>query len=268
MDWSKYTGLTFEYPSDGVLLIRINRPHRNNAMDATLHTEVSRVWRDVEDDSDCRVAIITGVGKAFSAGGDFEMAEDAIGNYATVSRLYKEAADIVYDITNCSKPIISAINGVAVGAGLAVALMADISIIAENARFTDGHLKLGVAAGDHAPIIWPMLCGLARARYYLLTADFIDGKEAERIGLVSKCVADDELMASALQVAEKLAASSSSAMAATKRSLNHWVRAAGPIFESALGLEMLGFFSPDAREGLNAMKEKRPPQFGAAGGLQ
>ena len=268
MDWSKYTGLTFEYPSDGVLLIRINRPHRNNAMDATLHTEVSRVWRDVEDDSDCRVAIITGVGKAFSAGGDFEMAEDAIGNYATVSRLYKEAADIVYDITNCSKPIISAINGVAVGAGLAVALMADISIIAENARFTDGHLKLGVAAGDHAPIIWPMLCGLARARYYLLTADFIDGKEAERIGLVSKCVADDELMTTALQVAEKLAASSSSAITATKRSLNHWVRAAGPIFESALGLEMLGFFSPDAREGLNAMKEKRPPQFGAAGGIE
>src|SRR4030095_1463502 len=121
------------------------------------------------------------------------------------ARTSKEAADIVYNIANLDKPVISAINGVAVGAGLAVALMADISIISETARLTDGHVRLGVGAGDHAMIIWPLLCGMAKAKYYLLTSDFIDGKEAERIGLVSMCVPPDEVLPRALEVANKLA---------------------------------------------------------------
>jgi len=266
MDWSTYTHLSFEYPADGVLLMRINRPDRNNAMDEILHTELSEVWHDIGRDRDCRAAVVTGAGRAFSAGGDFEMVEDTLGNHETVSRLFQEAAGIVYGITDCPKPVISAINGVAVGAGLAVALMADISIIAENARFTDGHVKLGVAAGDHAAIIWPLLCSLAKARYYLLTGDFIDGREAERIGLVSKCVPDDELLATALSIAGQLADGPAAAIAATKRTLNHWVRAAGPIFESSLALEMLGFFAPDAREGLSAMRDKRPPIFPSSNG--
>src|SRR5205814_4270485 len=104
-----------------------------------------------------------------------------MGNLEVVAQTMKEARDIVHNMINCDKPIISAINGVAVGAGLAVALLADISIIAEDARLTDGHVRLGVAAGDHACIIWPLLCGMAKAKYYLLTCDFIDGREAERI---------------------------------------------------------------------------------------
>src|ERR1700733_13850143 len=228
MDWSAYSRLTFDYPSDGVLLIKINRPDRLNAMDPTLHTELSKVWLDVDRDDECRVAIVTGEGKAFSAGGDFEMVEDTLGSFTVVSRLLKEAGDIVHNITNCSKPIISAINGTAVGAGLAVALTADISIAAENARLTDGHLKLGVAAGDHAAIIWPLLCGLAKARYYLLTGTFIDGREAERIGLVSLCTSREDLMPTALKVAAGLASGPRDAIAATKRTLNHWVRAAAP----------------------------------------
>jgi enoyl-CoA hydratase len=266
MDWSTYTRLTFDYPTDGVVFMRINRPEQNNAMDPTLHTELSTVWQDVARDTDCRAVVVTGVGRAFSAGGDFDMVEDTLDNHRTVSRLLHEAAAIVYGITDCPKPVISAINGVAVGAGLAVALMADISIIAEGARFTDGHVKLGVAAGDHAAIIWPLLCGLAKARYYLLTGDFIDGREAERIGLVSKCVPDDELLPTALDVAGRLAAGSAGAIAATKRTLNHWVRAAGPIFESSLALEMLGFFAPDAREGLAAIRDKRSPVFPSSNG--
>jgi enoyl-CoA hydratase len=261
MDWSAYSRLTFDYPCDGVLLIKINRPERLNAMDSQLHTELSRVWLDVDKDDECRAVVVTGEGRAFSAGGDFEMVEDTLGNFGTVSRLLKEAAEIVYNITNCTKPVISAINGTAVGAGLAVALTADISIAAEHARLTDGHLKLGVAAGDHAAIIWPLLCGMAKARYYLLTSDFIDGREAERIGLVSKCTPDDELLPTALRVAADLAVGSRQAIAATKRTLNHWVRAAAPIFESALAMEMLGFFSDDAREGLDAMRDKRRPKF-------
>jgi enoyl-CoA hydratase len=176
----------------------------------------------------------------------------------------KEAGDIVYNIANLDKPVISAINGTAVGAGLAVALMADISIIAEDARLTDGHLRLGVGAGDHAAIIWPLLCGLAKAKYYLLTADFIDGKEAERIGLVSLCVPRDQVLPRALAVGTKLATGPQLAVRWTKRALNHWVRQAGPIFDHSLALEMLGFFTDDMREGLKALQEKRPPAFPSA----
>ncbi|MFF2167440.1 enoyl-CoA hydratase/isomerase family protein [Streptomyces sp. NPDC058175] len=268
MDWSSYRHLTFEYPDDGILLIKINRPDRLNAMNAPLHTELSQVWLDVDKDDDCRAVVITGEGKAFSAGGDFEMVEATLGSYQTVTRLFKEAGDLVHNITDISKPVISAINGTAVGAGLAVALTADISIMSETARFTDGHHKLGVAAGDHAAFIWPLLCGMAKARYYLLTNDFIDGREAERIGLVSKCAPADEVLPEALRVAAKLAAGPRHATAATKRTLNHWLRQATPIFENALALEMLQFFSDDAREGYEAMREKRAPKFPSNRGAQ
>ena len=129
---------------------------------------------------------------------------------------------------NLDKPIISAINGVAVGAGLVVALLADISIMSENARITDGHTRLGVVAGDHAAIVWPLLCGMAKAKYYLLTCDFIDGREAERIGLVSLCVPPAELLPKAFEVADKLATGAQQAIRWTKRSLNNWLRMAGP----------------------------------------
>jgi len=152
----------------------------------------------------------------------------------------------------------------AVGAGLAVALLADISIAATDARITDGHLRLGVGAGDHAAIIWPLLCGLAKAKYYLYTAEFLDGAEAERIGLVSQAVAPDELMAKALAVATNLANAPQYALRWTKRSLNHWVRSAAPIFEASLALEMLNLFDEDVIEGATAIKEKRPARFPSA----
>ena len=139
--------------------------------------------------------------------------------------------------------------------------MADISIIAEGVRFTDGHVKLGVAAGDHAAMLWPMMCGLAKARYYLLTSDFIEAEEAERIGLVSKCVPADQLMDDALALAARLAAGPQTAIRFTKRSLNHWIRNVAPIFENSLALEILNFFGPDIAEGHAALVEKRVPQF-------
>jgi enoyl-CoA hydratase len=176
----------------------------------------------------------------------------------------REAADLVYNIINLDKPVISAINGVAVGAGLVVALLADVSIISETARFTDGHTRLGVAAGDHAAIIWPLLCGMAKAKYYLLTSDFIDGREAERIGLVSRCVPADKLMETALAVAEGLAGGSQPAIRFTKRALNNWLRQAGPIFDHSLALEMLCFGFEDVKEGARAIREKRPPSFPSA----
>src|SRR3984957_6344358 len=246
---------------DGILLITINRPDVLNATNARLHWELSRVWKDIDDDPETNAVIITGKGRAFSAGGDLDMIEAMKGNHANISQAMREAGDIVYNLVNCEKIIISAINGVAVGAGLAVAFMADITIASEAMRITDGHLRLGVAAGDHAVILWPLLCGLAKAKYYLITADFIDGKEAERIGLVSLCVPADKLMDKAFEVARKVARGPQQAARLTKRALNNWVKTFGPHFDASLAFEMLGFFSADVTEGVAAVKEKRPPVF-------
>lgn len=261
MDWKRYEHLSMSYPSDGVLLITLNRPEALNAMNPRMHTELCDVWHDVERDDDTRAVVLTGAGRAFSAGGDLAMFEDALGNYEVVHQLLDEASGIVLNISDCSKPVVSAINGVAVGAGLAAALTADISVMASSARLSDGHITIGVAAGDHAAFIWPMLCSLAKARYYLMTADFIGGEEAERIGLVTHCVPDDEVLDRALAIGAKLAAGPRDAIATTKRTLNYWARAATPMFESALARELLGFFSDDAKEGLAALKEKRSPDF-------
>lgn len=263
-DYSKYQHLLIERKENGILLITINRPEVLNATNERLHWELGKIWLDVHEDPETRVAVVTGAGKAFSAGGDLGDMAKRGKDHKEIARVMQEAGDIVYNIVNCDKPIISAINGVAVGAGLAVALMADISIISETARFTDGHLRLGVGAGDHAVILWPLLCGMAKAKYYLLTADFIDGKEAERIGLVSLCAPADQVMPKAMEVAEKLATGGQYAIRWTKRSLNNWIRLAGPTFDYSLALEMLSFFSDDVAEGLQAVQQKRAPQFPSA----
>jgi enoyl-CoA hydratase len=260
----RYPGLRAERLDHGVLLLTIDRPERYNATDGPLHRALGQVWRDVHDDPDVRVAVLTGAGQAFSAGGDLDWITEQVGDYARTAEVLREAADLVRNMVECEKPIVSAINGVAVGAGLAAALMADISIIAEDARLTDGHVRLGVAAGDHAALVWPLLCGMAKAKYYLLTADFLDGREAERIGLVSKAVPAADVLPTALDVAERLARGPQDAIRFTKRSLNHWLHQAMPHFEASLGLEMLTFLGPDAAEGVAALREKRPPSFPSA----
>jgi enoyl-CoA hydratase len=152
-------------------------------------------------------------------------------------------------------------DGVAVGAGLVVGLLADVSIAARSARLIDGHTRIGLAAGDHAAIVWPLLCGLAKAKYHLLTNEPLSGEEAERIGLVSLCVPDEQLHDRALEVARQLAAGSETAIRWTKYALNNWLRAAGPIFDSSLALEFLGFTGADVVEGVAAVREKRKPKF-------
>jgi len=265
MNYADFQFLKFDAKPNGVLLITINRPEVMNATNGRLHWELTKVWGVVNDDPKTKVAVITGAGdRAFSAGGDLNWITDMVGNAATINNVMTEASDIVYNVMACEKPVISAINGVAVGAGLAVAMMADISIMAEEAKITDGHVKLGVAAGDHAAICWPLLCGMAKAKYYLMTAEFVSGKEAERIGLVSLCVPRAQLMDKAMEVADKLAAGSQQAIRFTKRSLNGWMNMARPIFESSLAMEMLCFLGEDAKEGVAAVKEKRAPQFPSA----
>jgi enoyl-CoA hydratase len=195
-----------------------------NATNDRLHWELTQLWGVVQQDAATKVIVVTGAGdRAFSAGGDLAMVEAMVGNPAKVAQVMQEASDIVYNMLACDKPIVSAINGTAVGAGLAVALLADVSIIAAEARLTDGHTRLGVGAGDHAAIVWPLLCGMAKAKYYLMTAEFIDGAEAERIGLVSLCTPRAKLMGRALAVATSLAQGSQPAIRATKKALNNWM---------------------------------------------
>lgn len=261
MSYSGYQRLSFDYPLPRVLRITFDRPERYNALDAVGHKEITYVWQEVDADPDVDCVIVTGRGKAFSAGGDFEMIEKMRGDFTTLARTWKEARDLVYNIINCNKPTISAINGPAVGAGLVVALLCDISIAARSVRITDGHTRLGVAAGDHAAIIWPLLCGMAKAKYYLMTCDALSGEEAERIGLVSLCVDDAKLEEKSLEVATKLAAGAPSAIRWTKYALNNWLRQAGPIYDASTAFEMLGFMSPESGEGLAALKEKRAPKF-------
>jgi enoyl-CoA hydratase len=257
----EYPGLNFAEPAPGVLEIAIGREDKLNAADAAAHRDLAQVWRGASGDAAVRVILVRGAGANFSAGGNFELIERMIADEATLLRVWREASELVYNMVNCTKPVVSAIRGTAVGAGLAVALLADVSIAGRDARLLDGHTRLGVAAGDHAVMIWPLLCGLAKARYYLLTNQPLSGAEAERIGLVALCVEDDAVQATALRVCNELAAGSASAIAFTRHALNNWLRLAGPSFDASLALEFLGFRLSDLREGLAAVRARRPPRF-------
>jgi enoyl-CoA hydratase len=205
--------------------------------------------------------LLQGAGKGFSSGGSFDLIESILDDYATRMRVMREARDLVFNVINCSKPVVSAMHGPAVGAGLVAGLLADVSVVGRTARIIDGHTRLGVAAGDHAAICWPLLCGMAKAKYYLLTCDTLTGEEAERIGLVSLCVDDDQVQATALDVATRLAAGAQAAIRYTKHSLNNWYRAQSGIFDASLAFEFFGFGGPDVREGLASHTEKRTPTF-------
>ena len=259
--YAKYKSFDIDRPLDRVLRISFNNPTTYNSLDKDGHRDLTNIWRDIDEDDDLSAVILTGKGKAFSSGGDFGMVEDNAKDWHARTRAWKEAKDLVYNVINCNKPTISAINGVAVGAGLVAALLADISIIAKSARIIDGHTRLGVAAGDHAVINWPLLCGMAKAKYLLLLCEPVYGEEAERIGLVSLCVDDDKLQDKALEVAKRLVAGAPSAIRWTKYALNNWYRMNGPIFDASLALEMLGFSGPEVHEGLASLRAKRAPNF-------
>jgi enoyl-CoA hydratase len=259
--YADFPSLRFERPADSVLRIVLDGPGLN-AVGTEMHRELAEVWRAVDRDPDTRVAIITGAGKAFSAGGSFDLIDEIVTDYSARTRVLREARDLVVNIIDCSKPIVSAIHGPAVGAGLVAALLADISVTTRSARIIDGHTRLGVAAGDHAAICWPLLCGMAKAKYHLLTCEPLTGEEAERIGLVSLCIPDDEdVQARALAIATSMAAGAQDALRFTKHTLNHWYRMMEPVFDASLALEFYGFGGPDAREGLAAHREKRAPRF-------
>jgi enoyl-CoA hydratase len=259
--YDAYPSLEIDRPAAHVLRITLRAPGRLNAVGAAMHGELAAIWKTIGGDEETRVVLVRGADGAFSAGGDLDLVLAIANDAETRVRVFHEARDLVYNILNCPKPIVSAITGPAVGAGLAVGLLADISIATPSARIVDGHTKLGVAAGDHAAIVWPLLCGMAKAKYPLLLCEPVDGVEAERLGLVSLCVPEDELDERALAIAQRLAEGAQHAIRHTKLALNNWLLAAGPAFDASLALEFLDMTGPDVHEGVAAVRERRPPNF-------
>jgi enoyl-CoA hydratase len=260
--YEAFPSLELDRPAEHVLRLTLRAKGRLNAVSGDMHRELAALWPAIAADDATRVVLVRGADGAFSAGGDLDLVEEIASDPATRLRVFHEARDLVYNLIDCPKLIVSAMTGPAVGAGLAIGLLADVSIATPAARIIDGHTKLGVAAGDHAVIVWPLLCGIAKAKYHLLTCEPLDGAEAERIGLVSLCVPEDELEERALAVARRLAAGAQPALRHTKLALNNWLRLAGPAFDSSLALEFLDMAGPDVHEGVAAVREKRAPKFG------
>jgi enoyl-CoA hydratase len=247
---------------DGIAEVVFGPPGSVPVCGRDTHLELSRIWRKLDDHPQVRAILVRSEGKAFCAGGEHAMIEQMIASEPDRLQVMREARDIVQTMLDCDKPIVSAINGAAVGAGLATALMADITVAARGAKLIDGHTRIGVAAGDHAALVWPLLCGMAKAKYYVMLCETIVAEEAERIGLVSLCVEPGEVQARAEAIAGRLAKGSPTAIQWTKRSLNHWFRLGWPAFEHSVAAELNGFANADAREGLAAITAKREPRFG------
>lgn len=259
--YATYEHLDIERQGNGVVLITLNRPDKLNAMTYAMHAELSRVWGDVAKDPGTKVAVVTGAGRAFCSGNDLNNPDPDI---SMVREIMDDAMGIVRGMIECDKPIISAINGVAVGAGLAVAVLADISICAEDAKLIDGHTTVGTVAGDHGCLLWPMLCGLAKAKYYMFNMEPLTGAEAERIGVVTKAVPTEEVLPMALEMAGRMAQMAQHAIRGTKRSMNGWLRQAMPIFEHSVALEMFDFLDADILEARDAFRAKRQADFPSA----
>ena len=258
--YADYPSLRFERPAAGVLAIVLDGPNLN-AVSPRMHRDLAEVWTAIERDARTRAVLVRGEGKAFSSGGQFELLQEMANDRNVRTRVMHEARAMVLGVLDLSKPVVSAIHGPAVGAGLAIGMMADVSIVGKKANIVDGHTRLGVAAGDHAVLCWPLLCGMAKAKYYLLTCYRLTGEEAERIGLVSVAVDDELVYETALNVATDLALGAAEALRGTKQSLNHWYRAQIPAFEASLAHEFYDFGTASAQEGISAIQEKRKPDF-------
>lgn len=254
-------GFTVERRADGVALVTLDRPTVLNAMTSEMHAGLGELWPELGRDSGTRAVVVTGAGRAFSAGNDLRQPDPTP---AAVPNIARRIADLVYGMVELGKPVVSAVKGPAVGAGLVLAIAADVSIVAEDAILLDGQTRVGVAAGEHAVLLWPLLCGMAKAKYYLLASEPLSGLEAERIGLVTEAVPAEQVLERALEVAAQLARGSQQAIRWTKRSLSHAVLRTRPVFELSLALELLGITGDDAAEARRAFREKREPQFPSA----
>ena len=260
MDYSAYKHMTFERRGR-ILTITLNRPPMN-PIHYELHNELSRLWYQVQVDHESDVIIFTGAGDCFSAGGDIPMMQKRIDDPELFNRKNLEMKQMIFGLLDLEKPVIARINGDCIGLGATLALLCDITIAVDDARFGDPHVKMGYVAGDGGAIIWPQLIGYARAKEYLLTGDMLDAKEAERIGLISRAVPRDQLDARVNATADKLAHGATKAIKWTKTSINIPLRQmAHAMLDASLAYEAMTNVGADHQEAVNAFREKRKPRF-------
>jgi len=259
MDYSRYHYLSAER-KDKVLIVSFNRPESLNAINAALHTELSRIFADIAQDHETEVVVLTGKGRAFCAGGDIKWFQDM--TPPQLDALFAEARKIIIDMLEVEQPIIAAVNGAATGLGATLALFSDVIFAAENAKIGDPHVRVGVVAGDGGAVIWPWLVGAARAKEFLMTGDIISATEAERIGLINHVVSADKLMETAMTFATRLANGPTKAIRWTKVSVNKILRdTANLVLDTSLALEKQCFVTEDHKEAIRAFTEKREPKF-------
>ena len=261
MDYQKYSQLTVAIESR-VGTITLNRPDRLNAVNGVLLSELAHIFRDVEADSNIDIIILTGAGKAFSAGGDLEWMQDAIDRPDSFEQSSRDGKQIIFSILDCEKPIIAKVNGHAIGLGATLALFCDVIFASENAKFGDPHVSIGLVAGDGGAVIWPQLVGYARAKEYLMTGDLISATKAENIGLINHVVKADELDAAVSDFARRLAGGALKAIRWSKVSVNIGLKQlAHAIMDTSVAYEVITSASSDHAEAVAAFREKRQPKF-------
>ena len=261
MKLSDYKYIRFDR-KDRVLTATLNRPDKLNAVIGEFHYEISELFNDVASDPDSDVIVLTGAGRAFSAGGDLDYLEECRRNPQAFYRTLAEGRKIVMSQLDCDKPIICRLNGDAVGLGATLALFCDIIIAADNARIGDPHVRVGFVAGDGGALIWPQLIGYARAKQYLLTGDLISAKDAQQIGLINFAVPTSELDKTVDEWATKLAKGATLAVRWTKATVNTGLKQlAGTLLDTGLAYEGLSARTEDHGEALKAMREGRKPVF-------
>ncbi|WP_025778237.1 enoyl-CoA hydratase/isomerase family protein [Brevibacterium sp. VCM10] len=261
MSYEDLDSFEIDRPSDGVLRIQLIGPNLH-AVGPRGHSQLPKLFARIAEDESVRSVLIRGEGeRAFSAGGSFDLVDDMVDDYASRTRVLREARELVRNLIELPQPFVAAINGPAAGAGLVTAMLADISVAGRRAKIVDGHVRLGVAAGDNAALTWPLFAGMPKAKYHLLLNEVLTGEEAERMGMVSLAVDDEQVQEKALEIAVRLAAGSAPAIQMTKHSLNNWYRQNWSIFDASLGYEFYGFGGTDVQEGVGSHREKRDPEF-------
>jgi enoyl-CoA hydratase len=261
MDFSSYQALVFR--RDGrVLHATLNRPETLNSIDGVLEEDLGRLFDDVARDEQTNVLVLTGAGRAFSAGGDIEQMQKVIDHPDLFLKGMARGKRLIFSILDCPKPILAKVNGPAIGLGATIALFCDIIIAASHAKIADPHVKVGYVAGDGGAAIWPQLIGYARAKEYLLTGDALTGEQAAAIGLINRAVPAEDLDRVVDELAHRLAAGAARAVQGTKLSVNIGLKQlVHSILDASLAYEALSNLSRDHQEAVNAFRQKRAPRF-------
>lgn len=262
VDYSRYQTLLVEQDAQGVALVTLNRPEKRNAVNDQMHRELEDIFVDLASDDTVRAVVLTGAGTAFCAGGDVEAMKTGTFRPRGPAVPFHEVRRLINNLLEVEQPIVAAVNGDGAGLGATLPLFCDIIVMAETARLADTHVRMGLVAGDGGVVIWPWLVGMARAKEYLLTGQWIDGREAERIGLVNYAVPADQVLPRAMEIAHRLAEGAPLAIRWTKYAVNKILREhVNLALDSSMFLEATTMSSEDLQEASHAFFEKRKPEF-------